>query len=181
MHSFSRLPAAAGARAHPARQDLREPADDSGQAAGPRRPAVRWRARTAVAVTAIAVPLLAGAAPALAAGGPAAAAASTGHIYWGENSSSATGTVGRATVDGTKVNQSFIPGPAGATGAAHVYWTNGTGQIGRASLDGTGGDQNFITGARSPFGVAAAGAHVYWANLGTMPSSLPVTGSAAGR
>src|SRR5215472_3207190 len=107
MRFIRPLLAAAGGRAHQARQDLKEPADDSGRATSPRRPAVRWRARAAVAVTAITVPLLAGAAPALAASGPAdAAAAGPAHVYW---TNGATGTIGRATADdGTKVNQSFI-------------------------------------------------------------------------
>jgi virginiamycin B lyase len=47
------------------------------------------------------------------------------------------------------------------------YWTSAaTATVGRANLDGTGVDQSFITGARTPFGVAVDGAHVYWANRG---------------
>jgi|SRR5215472_7670665 len=170
MRFITPVLAAAGVRAHPARQDLREPAGDPGQATGARRPARRWRARAAVAVTAIAVPLLAGAAPALTA---SAAPASTGHVYW---ANSAAGTIGRATLTGpiqhdlvATVNQSFITGDGSAFGvaidAAHVYWANPTaGTIGRANLDGTGADPSFITGAGGAFGVAVDGAHVYWAN-----------------
>src|SRR5439155_1244390 len=75
-----------------------------------------------------------------------------GHVYWTEE---ATGTIGRANLDGTGANQSFITGatsPFGvAVDAGHVYWTNfNTGTIGRADLDGTGVNQSFITGASGP-------------------------------
>ena len=65
------------------------------------------------------------------------------------------GTIGRANLDGTGVNQSFITGASSPRGvavdAAHVYWANpGTGTIGRANLDGTGANQSFITGASRP-------------------------------
>src|SRR5262245_11695759 len=175
MRFIRPLLAAAGGRAHQARQDLKEPVDDSGRPTSPRRPAVRWRARAAVAVTALTVPLLAaGAAPALAASSPAGAAATDeAHIYWTSNAPRSTaGTIGRATVDATKVDSSFIPGASSTAGVAvdagYVYWSNlGTGTIGRANLDGTGADQNFITGLVSPTGVAVDAGHVYWANYTT--------------
>ena len=80
-----------------------------------------------------------------------------GHVYW---TNAVTNTIGRASLDGTDVNQTFISGVNGhpqgvAVDAGHVYWTNeGTNTIGRANLDGTGVDQSFITGASAPFGVA---------------------------
>jgi len=92
------------------------------------------------------------------------------HVYW---TNSATGTIGRANLDGTHVNRKFITrvgSPLGvAVDAAHVYWAdNATGTIGSANLDGTGVDQNFIGGLGSGVnptgGVAVDAAHVYWAN-----------------
>jgi len=76
--------------------------------------------------------------------------------------------MGRANLDGTAVNQSFISGatyPDGmvaiAAGPGHVYWTNGRYQngnwnyyIGRANLDGSGVDQSFISGANGNGGIA---------------------------
>ncbi len=77
------------------------------------------------------------------------------HVYWTNGS---TGTIGRANLDGTGANQSFITGagPFGvAVDADHVYWTNfTTGSIGLANLDGTGANQSLLTGATVPFGVA---------------------------
>ena len=69
------------------------------------------------------------------------------YIYWtGSNG------IGRANLDGTGANPSFIPeasSPYGvAVDSAHVYWANfetGTSTIGRANLDGTGANPSFIT------------------------------------
>lgn len=86
------------------------------------------------------------------------------HIYWGTGS-----TIGRANVDGSGVNRSFVTGASTPTGVAvdgqHVYWTNhGTGTIGRADLIGTAINQSFITGAASPDGLAVDAQHIYWGN-----------------
>jgi hypothetical protein len=78
-------------------------------------------------------------------------------VFWTNN---ATGNIGRANLDGTGSDQSFINGGSGPYGVAvdgaHVYWANNTANtIGRANLDGTGAEQSFITGAGGPAGVAA--------------------------
>jgi hypothetical protein len=80
--------------------------------------------------------------------------------------------VGRANLDGSGANQSFVPLPQAATGVAvdgsHIYWANPTtNTIGRANLDGTGVNQSFITGASKPQYVAVDGSHVYWTNAVT--------------
>jgi hypothetical protein len=173
---------AAGPRAHPANQDPHRPTDHPDQTSRARRPTRRWRARTAVGGTAIA--LLATASPALAAGDPTSAAAptTTGHIYWTNfDLNGLPGTIGRANLTGTTVNQTFIPGatqPFGSTDvtvdATHIYWAdNRAGTIGRANRDGTGADPNFITGLDTnkvlnitgndtPASVAVDAAHIYW-------------------
>ena len=97
------------------------------------------------------------------------------HIYW----TTAQGTVARANLDGTAVDENFITParPASARGGVavdgtHIYWTSGspngaTGTtIGRANLDGTGNNSRFITGADGPAGIAVDGTHIYWANYG---------------
>jgi sugar lactone lactonase YvrE len=78
-------------------------------------------------------------------------------------------SIGRANLDGTGVDQSFVPTASAAYGVAvdgaHVYWVNGgSTTIGRANLDGSGINQAFISGATTPRGPAVDGAHVYWAN-----------------
>ncbi|MGH2963596.1 MAG: hypothetical protein ACRDL3_15605 [Solirubrobacterales bacterium] len=93
-----------------------------------------------------------------------------GSIWW---SNTFSDSIGRANLDGSGANQSFIAGaddPCGvAVDRSHVYWTNPSSDvatIGRARLNGTKVDQSFITGAASPCGVAADRKHVYWANGG---------------
>jgi virginiamycin B lyase len=93
----------------------------------------------------------------------------TGHVYWTNVN---TGTIGRANLDGSGADQSFISGasyPSGvAVDAGHVYWTNFVaGTIGRANLDGSNPDQSFITGASGPWGVAVDAGHIYWTNFFT--------------
>ena len=76
-------------------------------------------------------------------------------VYWVNQKSSA---LGRANLDGTGVNQSFITGASAPEGVAvdgqYLYWTNHAGTIGRANLDGTGVNQSFITGASAPRALA---------------------------
>lgn len=92
------------------------------------------------------------------------------YVYWANWDGGAGTTIGRATVDGGQVNQSFITGAHGPCGVAvdgkHIYWGNqATDTIGRAALDGTGVDQNFITGITGfsrPCSVAVDSGHIYW-------------------
>ncbi len=83
-------------------------------------------------------------------------------IYW---TNVPTNTIGRANLDGTGVDQSFITGatePAGlAVDARYLFWANND-AIGRANLFGTDVDQGVITDSGSQFGVAVAGQYVYW-------------------
>ena len=89
--------------------------------------------------------------------------------------------IGRASLDGSNVNPSFITGPSSpsrrvwgvAVDANYVYWTNNdntaiTNSIGRASLDGSNVNQNFMTftvipGVSGlPVGLAVDSNHIYW-------------------
>ena len=72
-------------------------------------------------------------------------AVDSSHLYWADLG---FGTIGRANLDGTGANQSFITGASAPEGVAvdagHLYWANfSMGTIGRANL-----------GASQPFGVA---------------------------
>ncbi len=91
--------------------------------------------------------------------------------------------IGRANLDGSLPNHSFIELPAAANGVAangfHIYWVNtSTGTIGRANLDGTGVEQSFITGASKPQYVAVDGSHVYWTNAANGTNSEGTIGRA---
>jgi virginiamycin B lyase len=104
--------------------------------------------------------------PALAANGACGLEVDGQHLYWGDASG---GAIGRAAIDGTAANQTFIAGlgePCGVVATAtHVYWSDfGTNLIGRANLDGSGVEPAFIAGAADPCGVAVAAGYIYWTN-----------------
>jgi hypothetical protein len=91
------------------------------------------------------------------------------HIYW--TNTGPTGpewTIGRANLDGTRVNQRFIRTanrPCGiAVDQGHIYWAQTTGRfahpsttIGRASLNGSAVNNQFITGIQDIRGGLAVG------------------------
>lgn len=89
------------------------------------------------------------------------------HVYWTTRS----GNIGRANLDGTGVNRTFLSFPDStfvfrphdiAIGGGHIYWANWSTYIGRAKIDGTGVRNSFITSKTSPFSVAIGGQHIYW-------------------
>ena len=80
---------------------------------------------------------------------PQGVAVNAGHVYW---SNDAGGSIGRANLDGSGVNQGFITGANHpdlmAIDGGHIYWANESANtIGRANLDGSGVNESFITGA----------------------------------
>lgn len=98
-------------------------------------------------------------------------AAEANFVYWTNDAGT---TIGRAKLNGTAANSSFVAGlsdPHGiATDANFIYWSQGnaaTGSIGRAKLDGSGANPNFVphsAGVDAPRGVAVtAAAGVFWA------------------
>ena len=98
------------------------------------------------------------------------------HIYWtrGQISPFITGTVGRANLDGSNINQNLITGLFGdpfdvAVDATHIYWADYGHEdfedsIGRANLDGGGTDQRFLRSISTGGSVAVDATHIYWAN-----------------
>jgi hypothetical protein len=96
------------------------------------------------------------------------------YLYWANGKT----TIGRARLDGTGVEHSFVSGTGrGPCGVAldreHIYWGEALGgkvgspdrggAIGRANRDGSGVNAEFIpTPAHHGCGVAIAGSHIYW-------------------
>jgi hypothetical protein len=96
------------------------------------------------------------------------------YLYWVNGKT----TIGRARLDGTGVEHSFVSGtgrgPCGlALDRKHIYWGEALGgkvgspdrggAIGRANRDGSGVNAKFIpTPAHHGCGVAIAGSHIYW-------------------
>src|SRR5262249_38875879 len=97
----------------------------------------------------------------------ALASGASAFVYWTNWAPNGT-TIGRANLDGTSPNQSFITGgnaPCGiAVDANYIYWANNGGQVGRANINGTGATQDFITATSPPCGVAVNASYTYWAN-----------------
>jgi hypothetical protein len=74
--------------------------------------------------------------------------------------------IGRANIDGSSPQHSFIPTTAKwtAVDSGHVYWTNtAAGTIGRADIGGANSEPSFITGLENPEGIAVDPGHIYWA------------------
>ena len=109
-----------------------------------------------------------------------------GYVYWTNNND---GTVGRATVQGTGVNEKFIalqnPGGAGMTlDKKYIYWTAANGgsatTIARANLNGSHINSDFVSGAQNPCGVAVDKNYIYWAgDLGTSIGRAKLNGNGA--
>ncbi len=90
------------------------------------------------------------------------------HIYWADP---LRGSIGRARLDGTEVEDDFLAGLVAprwvAVDGQYVYWSNfsGGGTIGRARLDrGAPPEPDFISGVGKPQGVAVDATKIYWAN-----------------
>jgi hypothetical protein len=128
-----------------------------------------------------------------AAGGHAtsAPAAAPVYLYWANSTAGrgapwakrpAATSIGRARLDGTGVEHSFVSGtgrgPCGvALDGTHIYWAERQGgkvgrpdkggAIGRGNRDGSGVNASFIpTPGAHDCGVAIAGSQIYWASEG---------------
>ena len=112
-------------------------------------------------------------------------------IYW---TNQTDGTIGRADLDGTGVDERFIGDDIYSAGgvavdARHIYWaartSNETPTIARARLDGTKVDQTFVPAVGTFFELTNIGPiavdedHIYWAenSVGHPPGMTPPLGS----
>ena len=91
-------------------------------------------------------------------------AAAQPYVYWANYGSAA---IGRAGLDGTGSNASFISGAGMPVGVAadgnYVYWT-GANTISRAHLDGSNVNASFVGGTGFGYAVAVSNSHIYWAS-----------------
>jgi hypothetical protein len=93
------------------------------------------------------------------------AAPASAYVYWVSGNHS----IGRANLDGTAPDPSFITGISLpwelAVNSNHIFWSEGSGAIGRANIDGTGIDNDLLGGALvAPFGIAVGGGQLYWSS-----------------
>ena len=84
-------------------------------------------------------------------------------MYYSNNT-----TIGRANLDGTANDPSFIPSPGGypcgvTIDGSYIYWGH-DGFIGRSDLNGSNPDPTWLPGPDGACGVAVDGSHIYWAN-----------------
>jgi virginiamycin B lyase len=79
-------------------------------------------------------------------------AVDSAHVYWARGE----GTIGRANLDGTGLDNSFIPTGGSTYGlavnATHIFWANLEGTIGRANLDGSASTRALSPAPLSPTG-----------------------------
>lgn len=88
-----------------------------------------------------------------------------GYIYWTWEKG-----IGRAKLDGSEPDKSFISGEGisdVAVGGEYLYWSGGGGNIGRAKLNGSEAEPHFITEipGGGVDGVAVNNAYIYWTNF----------------
>jgi hypothetical protein len=83
-------------------------------------------------------------------------------VYWANSQGT---SLGRAKINGTGLNNNFIPAtnPFGvATDSKFVYWEQPN-SIGRANLDGSGPNPAFVTtGSSTPLGLAVTSSAIFW-------------------
>jgi hypothetical protein len=127
------------------------------------------------------------------ASGPTGIVTDGAHIYW---ANSQTNSIGRANLDGSAADPTFIPNattgsglPTGvAVDGSSIYWTDLNQYVGKANLDGTNSSPHWVDdGAGSaPVAIAASGGNVYFSDFGarirevasggTTPSTLVTLG-----
>jgi hypothetical protein len=96
-----------------------------------------------------------------------AADASANFLYWANSQGT---SIGRAKINGTGLNNNFIPAtnPFGvAVDSKFVYWEQPN-SIGRANLDGSSPNSNFVTtGSATPMGLAVTSSAIFWVSDAT--------------
>jgi hypothetical protein len=93
------------------------------------------------------------------------AASASAYVYWVNG----YGAIGRANLDGTGMDPSFITGLSYprelALDSNYIFWSDTTGALGRANIDGTGIVGDLLGGPSvAPLGLAAAGRQIYWSS-----------------
>ena len=92
--------------------------------------------------------------------------ASSGKVYWTEQTGERRGTINSANLDGTSVTEltAILSVPMGitvdATGSK-LYWTNTRGRIQRANLNGSG-IQNVVQNLSGPTDIVVSNGFIYW-------------------
>jgi hypothetical protein len=97
------------------------------------------------------------------------ALAATNYMYWSDDTSWGTNSIGRANADASGVLPYFIRESAYslATAGPYIYFvSSGSGSIGRANLDGTNVDPTFIMTPGGTGGLAVSGQYIYWSDSG---------------
>ena len=104
------------------------------------------------------------------------------HIYWIRSIDGAA-AIGRATLNASQVNPSFVTGLSSVRGLTandqYLYW--GGDSIGRARLDGTDVQPNLLTPSGGARDVAASDQYLYWSSeVGIGRASLDGMGADPG-
>ena len=106
--------------------------------------------------------------------------ASSGKVYWTEQTGGSSGTINSANLDGTGATTlaSILSVPMGiavdATGN-NLYWTNARGRIQRANLDGSG-IQNVVQDLSGPTDIVVSNGFIYWTEGGNSIRRVNVSG-----
>jgi hypothetical protein len=98
-------------------------------------------------------------------------------LYWANEQGT---SIGRAKINGTGMNNNFIPATnpsAVAVDSKFVYWTQPN-SIGRANLDGSSPNPTFVnTGSPTPLGIAVTPSAIFWVSDDTHIGRVDINGT----
>ena len=106
--------------------------------------------------------------------------ASSGKVYWTEQTGASSGTINSANLDGTSVTEltSILSVPMGITvdvTGSKPYWTNARGRIQSANLDGSG-IQNVVQDLSGPTDIVVSNGFIYWTEGGNSIRRVNISG-----
>ena len=106
--------------------------------------------------------------------------ASSGKVYWTEQTGASSGTINSANLDGSgaTVLTSILSVPMGIavdTAGRKLYWTASSGKVKRANLNGSG-SENVLQDLFDPMDIVVSNGFIYWTEGGNSIRRVNISG-----